>query len=343
MKVQILMSVYNGSVYLKRQLESIIAQDIGGISLMIRDDGSTDSTSAIISEYRQKYPWIAYYRGKNVGVQRSFFDLIKSSDQSADYTAFADQDDVWLPEKLSRAVLCLEAIGGRNDDLACNPGFKFYLDRGQSSDCEAHISVPVAPDPATPLLYCGAQQMVGSDLKPIRATVTRIVRRPDFGNALVQNICTGCTAVANRALMDLLRTYPPENIKNIIMHDWWLYLSASCFGRVFYDDVAYIRYRQHGKNVCSAILDRRTLLCYRLGQLRKSRGEIYRQVGEFLKTYREKLTCEELEDQLCMIQNLLSAQNTLRGRLKVACSGRYFRQKPTDDLIFRGIVLIRKL
>ena len=62
MKVQILMSVYNGSVYLKRQLESIIAQDIGGISLMIRDDGSTDSTSAIISEYRQKYPWIAYYR-----------------------------------------------------------------------------------------------------------------------------------------------------------------------------------------------------------------------------------------------------------------------------------------
>lgn len=103
MKIQILMSTYNGSRYIRTQLDSIIAQNIVNKELLIRDDGSTDDTVAIIEEYQRKYSWICYYKEKNVGVQKSFFDLLKQADSSADYIAFADQDDEWLPDKLKRS------------------------------------------------------------------------------------------------------------------------------------------------------------------------------------------------------------------------------------------------
>ena len=76
MKVQVLMSTYNGEKYIKTQLDSILAQDYEEIDLLIRDDGSTDSTREILSAYAKKYSSITWYSGKNIGVQKSFFDLI---------------------------------------------------------------------------------------------------------------------------------------------------------------------------------------------------------------------------------------------------------------------------
>lgn len=312
MKLQILMSVYNGSLYLKRQLESIAAQDIPDKSLFIRDDGSADDSVQVLEHFRKQYPWISCHYGRNIGVRKSFFSLIRESDRAADYTAFSDQDDEWLPKKLSQAVSCLER-----------------LERNVGKDM--------------PLLYCSAQQMAGKDLEPIPATVKRIVHTPDFGNALVQNICTGCTAVANRALMEILREHPPNQVEHIIMHDWWLYLTASCFGKVYYDKEPYILYRQHGENAFGAILNRRALLKYRLEQLRKPRGEIYRQTEEFLTVYGAEMESMGKQRELSQIRKLLSSEKNMCNRFRVACDRQYFRQKRMDDLVFRGIVLIGKL
>ena len=312
MKIQILMSTYNGGRYIRTQLKSIVAQTIKNKTLLIRDDGSTDNTIEIIQEYQKQYPWIFYYQGKNIGVQKSFLELIQNSDPEADYIAFSDQDDEWLPEKLERAVECLQKLGS-------------------------------AQEPSVPLLYCSDKIIVGEQLESLNVTVSRKVRKITFGNALVQNICTGCTAVLNRALLDLIRKHSVTEMKNLIMHDWWFYLTASCFGKVFYDKEAYIRYRQHGANACGAMLSRRALLAYRLNELKKPRGEIYRQVELFLETYQELLCLPQYRKNKAMAEQLLCCKTKRWERLKLAVDFRYFRQKLSDDLVFRGIVLIGKL
>lgn len=311
MKIQILMSAYNGSPYIQTQLDSIAHQDVEVKSLLIRDDGSSDGTLSILQEYQKKHSsWVSCFSGNNIGVQRSFLELLLRADSDADYVALADQDDEWLPDKLSSAISCLRSL--------------------------AHAS-------SVPLLYCSDKIIVDENLRPLKVTVSRPIRRPSFGNALVQCICTGCTAVANRALVELIKKYPPRKPEDMIMHDWWLYLTASCFGRVYYDPHAHIRYRQHGKNTSGAMLNRRALMCYRIRELKKPRGEIYRQARLFKETYRELLKSGSFQEELGLIDRLLSSEQRLRGKLKVVCDPRYYRQKRSDDMVFRGITLIGKL
>lgn len=304
MKVQILMSTYNGGRYIRTQLDSIVAQNIENKSLLIRDDGSTDDTISIIHEYQKKYSWIVLQEGKNIGVQKSFFELISLSDESADFVAFADQDDQWLPMKLSMAVECL----------------KTFSEKG-------------------PALYCSDKLIVGENLEDIDVTVSRVVRKATFGNALVQNICTGCTAVINKSLLLLLKQHMPVNPEAVIMHDWWLYLVASCFGEVYYDERAFIRYRQHGKNASGAMINKCALVKYRIAQLLKPRGELYRQIEEFSNVFNELISMKN-HDMVCKI---LRSKYGVYSRIALALDRRFFRQKKSDDLVFRGIMLIGKL
>ena len=86
--IQVLMSTYNGDEYLKEQIDSILAQDCEKkagtkLKLLIRDDGSKDGTQKILGEYAKKYPeTIEWYQGQNVGVIKSFFDLVVKSDEN---------------------------------------------------------------------------------------------------------------------------------------------------------------------------------------------------------------------------------------------------------------------
>lgn len=302
------MSTYNGSRYIRTQLDSIIAQNIVNKELLIRDDGSTDNTVAIIEEYQRKYSWIRYYKEKNIGVQKSFFDLLKQADSNADYIAFADQDDEWLPDKLKRAVKILE---NRDHQI--------------------------------PLLYCSNKIITDENLQPIDVTVASPVKKTSFGNALVQNICTGCTAVINQSMVRMLQKNMPQDIDNIIMHDWWLYLTATCFGEVCYDQNSYIRYRQHGSNTSGAMLNRKNLFCYRVKQIFRPRGEIYRQNEEFLVTYKWRLKERRYLEEFYLLSQILKTEKRLYDRLKVVFNRKYFRQRREDDIIFRGILIIGKL
>ena len=105
-KVQILMSTYNGEKYIRKQLDSIMNQEIP-VSLYIRDDGSSDKTVDIIKEYESRYDNISHTEGKNIGVVKSFFELFKEASDDADYIALADQDDIWFTDKVRRAVKAL--------------------------------------------------------------------------------------------------------------------------------------------------------------------------------------------------------------------------------------------
>ncbi len=105
--VCVLLSTYNGEKYLETQLDSLLKQEGVNLSVFVRDDGSTDKTVEIITEYKNKYSNIYFEKGSNVGFVQSFWTLLLNS-KGFDYYAFCDQDDYWKPEKLVSAIKMLD-------------------------------------------------------------------------------------------------------------------------------------------------------------------------------------------------------------------------------------------
>lgn len=299
MSVQILMSTYNGEKFLKAQLDSILQQDYGEFQVLIRDDGSTDRTLNLLHEYAQKDTRISFISGKNLGVVNSFLDLLKKADESNEWFAFSDQDDIWLNCKVSKAM---EVI-------------KRY-------------------DSSVPLLYCSNKMITDEHLKMIHNQVKEYVKKPSFGNALVQNICTGCTCLFNRKLLEILQKHIPQYV---VMHDWLLYLTASCFGIVIYDCNSYILYRQHTNNVWGAKKTYFDIFKYRMGQLLITRGFIYAQARSFQECFCLK------EDKRILLELLIQSQNSLWKRFKILINPQIYRQKKSDSIVFRFVQLMGKL
>lgn len=208
-KIQVLISTYNGEKYLKELMESVLNQDIKQLTLIIRDDGSNDNTLKILSRYSSK-KHIKIFSEKNIGIIQSFFKLLKLSSPNSDYFAFCDQDDIWMREKLSRAINRLNEFPKE-----------------------------------IPLMYCSRTILVNDKLNIIK--YSKIPRRqPSFRNALVENIATGCTIVINNSARKLILKQIPSSA---LMYDWWVYLTLSAFGKVIYDVKPRILYRQHSSNI----------------------------------------------------------------------------------------------
>lgn len=113
--IGILMSTYNGERYLQEQVDSIAVQEGVNVEMFIRDDGSSDTTCNTIEKMAETScgsisSW-HFDRGENLGFLGSFESLLSKA-KGCDYYAFSDQDDFWLPEKLSRAVGALRTEEG---------------------------------------------------------------------------------------------------------------------------------------------------------------------------------------------------------------------------------------
>ena len=288
-KVQVLMSTYNGERFLREQLQSLLNQTYPNLEILIRDDGSRDATASILQEYANKYSNVHVYLEENVGAVHSFFWLLSRCD--ADYAAFCDQDDVWLPEKVERAVEKLQRVKG--------PG-----------------------------LYCSNKILVDSNLRVISDNKGQKLR-PGFGNAVVESICTGCTALLNRELVLDIQKHIP---RNAIIHDWWCYLAASYTGRVIFDERAFIWYRQHEHNVIGASAGFWDVVKAKAAYLKKSRGKLKLQLEEFAAAYHS----DREKDQLLQ---LLLGTGKLRGKLRAFFCRSYYRQSKLDGLITRILIL----
>ena len=207
MKIVVLMSTWQGERHVEQQIRSILDQLPPGGSILVRDDGSTDTTVQRIESFHD--PRITLVRGPNLGFVRSFFALLEAAPDDADIVMLSDQDDVWLPNKISRAADQLGPLG------------------------------------ETPALYCSRLRLVDEALNPLGLS-PEWKRAPCFRNALTENIVTGCTCAINRAALPLARQYGDPGA--IYFHDWWLYLVISAFGKVIVDNEPTILYRQHGGN-----------------------------------------------------------------------------------------------
>lgn len=248
--VNILLSTYNGERYLRPQLDSLIAQDYPHVHIRVRDDGSTDRTIQILQEYVRTYPNLILTVGPNLGPAASFFALLEEADPDCTYFAFCDQDDVWLPDKVSRAVTAIRSSG----DLR-------------------------------PTLYFSRVEYVDAQLQSLG--VSRKPRRIGFGNALVENCAPGCTMLMNERARQLLLSRVP---RRFFVHDSWCYLVMSALGHLVFEDAAPIKYRQHGTNVLGAATNPLSRMKSRLRRFAQGQpSEYHAQAMEFSRLFHSEL------------------------------------------------------
>jgi glycosyltransferase involved in cell wall biosynthesis len=215
----ILMAVYNGAPHLDEQVQSLTGQTRQDWDLMVSDDGSQDGSreglAALAAQWRaagEGGHGLTLLDGPGRGLVRNFFHLLRQMPETAAYAALSDQDDVWFPDKLARALAALAAIPA-----------------GQ------------------PALYCARSMICDADLRPLRPS-TRFHRPPGFRNALVQSAGGGNTMVLNPAAIALVRAAVSE-AEEAAVHDWWLYqIVTACGGTILRDPEPALLYRQHGRN-----------------------------------------------------------------------------------------------
>ena len=96
--VSVVMATYNGSRFLREQLDSIVNQTYPNLEIIVVDDCSTDDTVAILNAYAAKYANIKVYVNEvNLGYVKNFEKGLLLS--TANYISPCDQDDIWLPNK----------------------------------------------------------------------------------------------------------------------------------------------------------------------------------------------------------------------------------------------------
>lgn len=219
--VDILLSTYNGQMYLRSQLDSIIRQSFQDWRIIVRDDGSVDGTlTKVLNEYQSRLGnKMHILSGENIGVTASFSKLLEHS--TAPYVMFCDQDDIWFEDKIQTMLQHTQGI-----------------EKLHSSN--------------TPVLTFSNLSLVDQDgvemgldfwhfhgINPYHKSLNRL---------LLQNVVTGCACMCNRALVNVSMPIPNA----AILHDWWLALNAALFGELGVVDRPTINYRQHSANQVGA-------------------------------------------------------------------------------------------
>lgn len=297
-RVDVLMATYNGGAYLREQIDSVLAQRDVDVRLVIRDDGSSDDTPAILLEYERLHPGKVVILASDevrYGASQNFMFLMEH-DSAAEYFAFCDQDDVWQADKLCHAVASLRSAG---------------ISQG---------------------LYCSAVSYVDERLRLLGSS-SRMVT-PSFKNAMVENIAQGCTMVFDAGLRQLVVARMP---KRAAMHDWWMYLVATAFGRVVYDPRPHLFYRQHGGNVVGGNFSFMRKISKNWTRYRAGNGwQMAAQAEELLRLYPALLTQEQREH----LTGFVEGKHSLPHRLGFLFDWSIRRQSLLETLIVKMLVLI---
>lgn len=224
MRINILLPVFNGADFISDQIESILKQSIHDIRLLIRDDGSCDNSKRIIDSFQQKYPdIISVIHGplKNIGLIESL-NYLYEADHNSDYYMFADQDDVWLPNKIQLTLDKMREI----EDL----------------------------NPKLPVMICTDSTCVDENLRILEKSFFRSQKFPydtfdNISKMIALNVVQGCTMMINNIGMKLIFPLPSW----IKVHDSYISVFIAEKGKVVYLHESTMLYRQHSQNVLGSI------------------------------------------------------------------------------------------
>ncbi|MFZ3154701.1 glycosyltransferase family 2 protein [Pseudomonas sp.] len=215
-RVVILMATYNGGRYLDEQLRSIALQTYRNWLIVVSDDGSSDITLETVERCRRRFgdQRVRLLKGPGRGFAANFLSLCCEPSIDAEFFAFCDQDDIWRPHHLERALAWLQDIPAER-----------------------------------PALHCGRTNLIGDSGLSFGASPI-FGKPPTFHNALVQSLAGGNTMVFNAAARNLLLEAGPQAI---VSHDWWVYMLVSgAGGQICYTTEPSVDYRQHGGNLIGA-------------------------------------------------------------------------------------------
>lgn len=207
-KVTILLSTYNGEKYIKELMDSLLNQREVEIRIIVRDDGSSDSTITCIEEYCDDR--IQIIRGENLKPAKSFLNLIKQAGDS-DYYAFCDQDDVWNKDKLINAVNKMEQ-----------------------------------KDENRPILYMSTYDVVDSKLNLLFTRDMKFNIPFKLQTTIMERSPSGCVMVFNKKMKELIELSSPQSLR--MHDFWTLMVAEAFHAIIVTDDMPQLKYRQHENN-----------------------------------------------------------------------------------------------
>lgn len=219
--IAVLMATYNGEMFLKQQLDSILSQTYQNFKIYVSDDLSNDGTLEIIKKYQQNFPEKIFYTVNevNIGYVENFEKLLKNS--SEPYLALSDQDDIWEQHKLELLV----------ENMLC---------------IEAH-------NKQTPILVHSDLSMIDEDGKLFRSSYFdyrgyKLKEEKDLGHILGPCGVMGNTLLINDKLKKLVLPFP----KMLDVHDYWIAVNAELFGKRKTLFKPLVQYRIHKSNVSNS-------------------------------------------------------------------------------------------
>lgn len=251
-RVEVLMSTYNAMKFGAAQLSSILAQAGVEVQLRVRDDGSSDGTQKWLDAEATK-GHLVWWQGENLKPARSFMELLEKADEEVGYYAFADQDDIWLSDKLYAAVARMEN------------------------------------DKEVPALYFSRTQPVNEQMEPLPALT--FTPRVTFGEALMCHVATGHTMVMNAALRRVVLQYRPDFLPMHDM--WVYLVALAVGAKVYYDEKPHVHYRQHSENVLGIRESACARWKRRWTEWREGRQEFSRLAEEVRKGFFEMMPDDE--------------------------------------------------
>jgi len=303
--VVVMMGTKNGALFLESQLNSLASQIHQNWILIASDDGSTDDTINILKAYQVKWPQgkLVIKNGPQKGFCQNFLSMACDLEIKSDYYAFCDQDDVWLPDKLTVALSTIDS----NQRIG------------------------------SPFLYCGRTTYVTEMLKPCGMSPLFMLS-PSFRNALVQSIAGGNTMVFNQSAKTLIEKAGSQNVPS---HDWWVYqLISGAGGDVYYDFTPHLLYRQHehaligGNNSFTAKLRR-------LGMLLEGRFQNWNTQNILALTEVRYLLVKNHQEILSLFGKLRTQK--LRDRLRLIKLCGLYRQTRSGTFSLFLAILFKKI
>lgn len=306
--IYILLVTYDGEKYFFEQMESLLSQNYKNWKIWIHDDGSKDNTVKIIKDYASKYPEKIVFFDDDIscgGAKENFTYVLNNIDKNFDYIMFCDQDDVWKSDKIEKTLEKMQELEN------------LY---GNKIPLLVHTDLEVVNEKLEILSF---SMWESEYINPRANTLNKL---------LMQNTITGCTMMINRNLAMKSLSISSK----AIMHDWWIGLVATTFGKIGFIEESTIKYRQHGKNDTGTKTYDYKLIINKLKKISNINIDknIF-QSEDFLKEYKEELD----EKSKIMLEDFSSIkENPYLQRVNIILKYKLFKYG-----IIRNIGLLLKI